>query len=114
MKSFFLVSLFSMCSGVLFAQHGYFRMNMGYAAPLGSQKFGVNHSPGANNSIEVYTGVYGTLGSGFSIQAAYGRRKEIFGWDLEVAYQDGEKTMFTKVTLASGKGRLAFSRTGSR
>jgi len=91
MKSFFLAGIFTLCTGALFAQHGYVRINTGYAAPLGAQKFGENHSYGASSTTEVYTGVYGTLGSGFSVQAAYGRRKNIFGWDLEVAYQAGEK-----------------------
>jgi hypothetical protein len=84
------------CTAIAYGQGSYVRLNVGYGMPMGSQFMGTNasYSYNGNTGDDTYTekGVYGSYGSGISINAGYGMTlKGIIGFDVEVGYLMGKE-----------------------
>lgn len=94
MKKITLLVLCTLAIGsVSFAQGSYVRFNVGYGIPLGSQYVGEERTVGYSPSYHYDSKqVYGSFGSGVTINAAYGLAlKGILGLDFEVGYLIGKE-----------------------
>ncbi|MBX2966971.1 MAG: hypothetical protein KF845_12570 [Cyclobacteriaceae bacterium] len=91
MKKLLSVAAFMLMLQPVFAQF-YVRSSIGYNLPANSQLIGESSSLPYESSTTSYKGVYGSYGSGFSIQAAVGGSiSGTLGYDIELGYLLGRK-----------------------
>ncbi len=79
----------------------YVRGNIGYNLPANSERIGIDSKEHYNNETdeyeESYKSVYGSFGSGISVQLGLGGSiNEVLGYDVEVGYLAGKKNSFSE------------------
>lgn len=97
MKKLFVTCVILSLVTSLFAQ-SYIRVNVGYALPMNAELIGeegnyVNDSQGTGEESGSVKGVYGSLGSGVTLNLAYGNtfKNGTLGYDVEAGFLIGKK-----------------------
>lgn len=93
-RTFILIFLISISSGVLFSQGIYFRAGGGYAFPIATSSLGeINLQKETTDGTKTSTrGVTGSLGSGINFNLAFGYKfNDNFSFELNSQYLNGKK-----------------------
>src|SRR6267154_2762548 len=95
-KKTMLTLLITLSANFLFGQSSCLKFAIGYGLPAGSQLLGENSSSHNIFSSGSYTanekGIYGSLGSGFVVNASYGHMySKNIGLDISLQYLAGRK-----------------------